>query len=107
MLILNSIIVLLINYVDIGYSIGQSLKRRVLIRQRNLCGSCRSQFSKFIPHEIHHLNHIATDNNSSNLVALCANCHTAHHRFNVSIGHVFVKRNNNCNCLHAYDENIE
>ena len=55
MFILNSIIFLLMNYTDFGYSIGQSLKRRVLIRQRNICGYCQSKFSKFIPHEIHHL----------------------------------------------------
>ena len=107
MFILNSIIFLLMNYTDFGYSIGQSLKRRVLIRQRNLCGSCQSKFSKFIPHEIHHFNNITTDNNCSNLVALCANCHSAHHRFNISVQQIFMNENNYSQCLHSYDEFIE
>jgi predicted HNH restriction endonuclease len=36
------------------------------------------------PHEIHRLNHDAKDRNATNLLALCANCHTAHHRYGVS-----------------------
>ena len=107
MFFLGSMVILLINNVNMGYSIGQSLKRRVLIRQKNLCGCCKSKFSKFVPHEIHHLNHIASDNNSSNLVALCANCHSAHHRFNISVQQMFVNGNNYTQCLHAYDEFID
>ena len=38
-----------------------------------------------IPHEIHHLNHEHKDDRSSNLLALCCNCHSAHHRYGVSV----------------------
>lgn len=89
----NPLIIVLACFGDFGHSIAQNLKRTVLIRQHNYCGLCQTRFSKYVPHEIHHLNHIATDNNSSNLVALCANCHSAHHRFNVSVKQSFRKKN--------------
>lgn len=93
MFLWNSIVIVLTYFGDFGYSIAQSLKRSVLIRQQNYCGLCRARFSKYVPHEIHHLNHISTDNNSTNLVALCANCHSAHHRFDVSVKQVFTNLN--------------
>ena len=65
--------------------LSRQLRNKVLIRQNNRCGLCKANFSRMIPHEIHHLNHIPKDNNSSNLLALCANCHSAHHRYNVCV----------------------
>ena len=62
-----------------------SLRDQILLRQKNLCGKCKTPFSKMVPHEIHHLNHNKTDNNSHNLLALCANCHSAHHRFGIEV----------------------
>ena len=61
------------------------LRNRVLLRQGNHCGLCAAHFSRMVPHEIHHVNHNKTDNIDSNLIALCANCHTAHHRFGVDV----------------------
>lgn len=74
-------------------SLRQTLRRKVLIRQRNKCGLCNCNFSIMRPHEIHHLNHNPKDNNSSNLLALCANCHTAHHRFGVAVMPFYKYRN--------------
>lgn len=61
----------------------QTMRREVILRQNNLCGICNENFSTMKPHEIHRLNHDAKDNNATNLLALCANCHTAHHRYGV------------------------
>ena len=65
--------------------VSRPLPRQVLDRQDNKCGLCRSDFSKMVPHEIHHLNHVHKDDRSSNLLALCANCHGAHHRYDVPV----------------------
>ena len=62
-----------------------TLSRKVILRQKNLCGKCNVTFSIMVPHEIHHLNHNCKDNTESNLLALCANCHSAHHRFGVPV----------------------
>ena len=62
-----------------------NLRNRILVKQNNKCGLCNASFSKMIPHEIHHLNHNSTDNKENNLLALCCNCHAAHHRHNVSV----------------------
>ena len=73
---------------NIGLNVNglrQTLRREIILRQNNLCGLCDEKFTKMKPHEIHHLNHNPQDNNASNLLALCANCHTAHHRFGVSV----------------------
>ena len=71
----------------------QTLRREVILRQRNRCGLCHCEFSMMCPHEIHHLNRNPKDNNSSNLLALCANCHAAHHRFGVAVMPFFEQRN--------------
>lgn len=66
-------------------SLKQSLRREIILRQQNKCGNCMTSFTKMVPHEIHHLNHNPKDDNASNLLALCANCHAAHHRFGISV----------------------
>ena len=66
-----------------------ALRNKIILRQNNMCGNCKMQFSKLVPHEIHHLNHNKSDNNPTNLIALCANCHSAHHRFRVPIGPMY------------------
>ena len=65
--------------------VSRSLRQQVLARQGGKCGLCRRKFSRMIPHEIHHLNHVHKDDRSSNLLALCPNCHGAHHRYGVSV----------------------
>jgi len=67
------------------YCIQPILRNKILSRQDNKCGLCKKNFSKLIPHEIHHINSISNDNDSNNLLALCCNCHSAHHRFNVTV----------------------
>lgn len=75
-----------LSYISINVSgLRQTLRREIILRQINHCGLCQDKFTKMKPHEIHHLNHKPKDNNASNLLALCANCHTAHHRFGVSV----------------------
>ena len=66
-------------------ALQQHLRNKILIKQNNECGLCKTPFSKMVPHEIHHLNHNTTDNGENNLLALCCNCHSAHHRYNVSV----------------------
>jgi len=66
-------------------ALQQHLRNKILIKQNNECGLCKTRFSRMVPHEIHHLNHNATDNGENNLLALCCNCHSAHHRYNVSV----------------------
>lgn len=75
------------------FSLRPTLRREILLRQHNKCGLCHCEFSMMRPHEIHHLNHNPKDNNSSNLLALCANCHAAHHRFGVAVMPFFEYRN--------------
>lgn len=67
------------------YCIQPILRNKILSRQDNKCGLCKNNFSKLVPHEIHHINHVSTDNDMNNLLALCCNCHSSHHRFNVSV----------------------
>ena len=61
------------------------MRNKILVKQNNECGLCNASFSKIIPHEIHHLNHNSSDNREYNLLALCCNCHAAHHRNNISV----------------------
>ena len=63
--------------------VGQHVRKTVILRQNNLCGMCKNNFTTMKPHEIHHINHECKDNNITNLLALCANCHAAHHRYGV------------------------
>ena len=71
------------------YAFNIALRNTVILRQNNLCGKCKTPFSKMVPHEIHHLNHNKTDDDPNNLLALCSNCHSAHHRFGVTVGPVY------------------
>tara|TARA_B100001769_G_scaffold275313_2_gene277117 strand:+ start:814 stop:1095 length:282 start_codon:yes stop_codon:yes gene_type:complete len=77
-----------------AFALQQNLRNQILISQKNKCGMCKKNFSKLIPHEIHHLNHNASDNNKNNLLALCCNCHAAHHRYNISVKPYFTDINN-------------
>ena len=63
----------------------QSIRNMIINRQGNVCGLCKTKFSRMVPHEIHHLNHNAKDHREFNLLALCSNCHSAHHRYNVKV----------------------
>ena len=65
--------------------VPKATKQRVLDRQNNKCGLCKTTFSEMVPHEMHRLNHVKRDNDEHNLLALCANCHGAHHRYNVPV----------------------
>ena len=82
--LLSALLLLLNTY---GFNIA--LRDQVILRQNNICGHCKTPFSKMVPHEIHHLNHNNTDDNPNNLLALCSNCHSAHHRFGVPIGPMY------------------
>lgn len=66
--------------------VARSIRRSIISYQNNECACCRRHFGTFVPHEIHHLNHNSSDNERRNLVALCANCHGAHHRNGVIVG---------------------
>tara|TARA_A100001015_G_scaffold122856_1_gene136174 strand:- start:91 stop:408 length:318 start_codon:yes stop_codon:yes gene_type:complete len=77
------------------------LRNKILSRQDNTCGLCKKKFTNMIPHEIHHLNAIHNDNSLSNLVALCCNCHAAHHRFNVSV-YPYYNISNNISNIKPY-----
>ena len=61
------------------------VRNKILCRQDNKCGLCKKNFSKMVPHEIHHINGVPNDNDINNLLALCCNCHSGHHRFNISV----------------------
>lgn len=73
--------------------VSPKVRNFVLNRQNNKCGLCKSTFSKMVPHELHRLNHNARDLNVSNLVALCSNCHGAHHRYNIPV-YTYFELNN-------------
>ncbi len=79
-----------------------SLRRDVLSRQHNRCGHCLTSFSRMVPHEIHHMNHNPKDDNSSNLLALCANCHGAHHRFGVPVKPFYISNQNLTSSFQVY-----
>jgi len=66
-------------------SFNSNIRNIILRKQGNICGSCKTPFSHLVPHEIHHLDHNRKNNDLNNLIALCSNCHAAHHRFNLSI----------------------
>jgi predicted HNH restriction endonuclease len=69
----------------IAQGLHQSIRNTIINRQGNVCGLCKTKFSKMVPHEIHHLNHNPKDNRNFNLLALCANCHSAHHRYSINV----------------------
>ena len=69
----------------LAHSLSPTIRHEIINRQGKICGLCKTSFSKMIPHEIHHLNHNPKDNNKLNLLALCANCHAAHHRYKIKV----------------------
>jgi len=71
-----------------------AIRDRILLRQGNNCGLCEEPFSRMVPHEIHHINRNRTDNSDVNLIALCSNCHAAHHRFDVDVKPFFGDKTN-------------
>jgi 5-methylcytosine-specific restriction endonuclease McrA len=52
----------------------------VIGRQNHHCWQCQDPFNWVRPSEVHHVDHVRTNHASSNLMALCPNCHAAHHR---------------------------
>ena len=69
----------------VSKALQQNLRFEIINRQGNICGLCKTRFSRMVPHEIHHLNHNPKDNRKFNLLALCSNCHSAHHRYGVDV----------------------
>ena len=87
-------------------ALQQHLRNKILIKQNNECGLCKIKFCRMIPHEIHHLNHNTSDNKENNLLALCCNCHSAHHRYNVSVKPYFKKYIPSSSTIEPYYSNI-
>lgn len=85
-------------------SFNSNIRNIILRKQGNICGSCKTLFSHLVPHEIHHLDHNRKNNDLNNLIALCSNCHAAHHRFNLSIQPFFIYNNSISN--KTYIDNI-
>lgn len=67
------------------FGLNRIMRTQIMNQQHNACGRCRTPFSKYVPPEIHRLNGVKQDNTRSNLIALCSNCHNAHHRYNITI----------------------
>ena len=65
--------------------VSNYLKEDILKNQKGRCGLCKKQLNIYRPHEIHHLDHNFTNNERRNLLALCCNCHQAHHRYNIPV----------------------
>ena len=65
--------------------LNRVIRNHIINHQKGVCGRCHTPFSKYVPPEIHRINGVKRDIRSSNLIALCSNCHSAHHRYNVSI----------------------
>ena len=73
-----------LNFVFAFLSIN--IKNIILEYQDNRCLSCNNKFNnKTIPYEFHRINHNSSDNRRNNIIALCSNCHNAHHRYNMSV----------------------
>lgn len=86
-------------------ALNSNIRNYILRKQNNKCGLCYKNFSKLIPHEIHHINHNSSDNNEYNLLALCCNCHTAHHRYNVFVKPILKNNSYNINLVEPYNIN--
>tara|TARA_B100001769_G_C21796612_1_gene433953 strand:- start:78 stop:413 length:336 start_codon:yes stop_codon:yes gene_type:complete len=98
------IIIILFSFSTKIYSIQPLLRNKILCRQDNKCGLCKKNFSKMVPHEIHHINGVSNDNDKNNLLALCCNCHSAHHRFNISVKPYFNNLKNSSNVKPYFSE---
>ena len=92
-----SLIIFVFYFCSKIYCIQPLVRNKILSRQDNKCGLCKKNFSKMVPHEIHHVNGVSNDNDTNNLLALCCNCHSAHHRFNVSVKPYFKNLKNYSN----------
>ena len=55
--------------------IPQKVQRKVLVRSEGRCEKCDNSLGNVTPH-IHHKNGDPKDNNLSNLIVLCPNCHS-------------------------------
>tara|TARA_B100001057_G_C22719785_1_gene899245 strand:- start:287 stop:619 length:333 start_codon:yes stop_codon:yes gene_type:complete len=60
-------------------------KLSICENQNNRCYCCGVAFGPYIPVDIHHRDHNSRNWNRSNLIALCCNCHQAHHRNGVLV----------------------
>ena len=79
--------------------------------QDNQCLMCNKKFCKRVPHEIHHIDHNSKNNVLSNFVALCSNCHSGHHRYNLTfpqekLNNILLENSNNKELL-EYINNYE
>ena len=64
--------------------ISKNRAKPVLLEiQNNTCLMCDTKFSNKVPHEIHHIDHNSKNNIFSNYIALCSNCHSGIHRYNL------------------------
>lgn len=72
--------------------VSNSLRDRVIFKQKGICGLCTNKLDLLNPHEIHHLDHNASNHDINNLLALCCNCHQAHHRFKIHVYPYFENR---------------
>lgn len=73
-----------INYLNKNVPMSKKKARPILLKlQKNKCLMCNNNFSKYIPHEIHHIDHNSKNNTLLNFAALCPNCHMSHHRHNI------------------------
>ena len=58
--------------------IPQGIKNELLVRSKGICQRCRIPLKGMKP-DIHHKNQDPSDNNISNLMVLCRNCHSKMH----------------------------
>ena len=73
-----------INYLNKNVPMSKKKARPILLKlQKNKCLMCNNNFSKYIPYEIHHIDHNSKNNTLLNFAALCPNCHTSHHLYNI------------------------
>lgn len=54
-------------------------RRQTLLRDQHRCCMCGRPEHKVSKLHIHHLDHDSTNNESDNLLTLCADCHRRHH----------------------------
>lgn len=60
----------------------------IIEEQGGACYRCRTKFSSFVPPELHHVDHNNKNNTYDNLLVLCSNCHSGHHRFGINISKI-------------------
>ena len=68
--------------------ISKRVARPIILEiQKNRCLMCNQKFGRMVPHDMHHVDHNRHNNTLYNFVALCSNCHGAHHRYDVQFPH--------------------